>query len=354
MARRAELFVRELSNEEAAHLLNQVRRGKNAVVRHRAMLLFASFQGQGVSQISTMFQASATHVAALIHAFNEQGFPALDPQRAVCGGRPCRIDPDQRTEIVKVALARPTDRGEPFTRWSRTKLRAHLVRARVVPAISRSQLWRILHEAGVRFTHHKTWKASPDPEFETKKNRILDLFAHPPLGARVLCLDEFGPLNLQPRLGRGWHPLAQPARFRATYTRTAGVRQLVAAYDPATGALYGHLHDRKTWRQVRELLRSLRARFSEHLIVVLDNFSPHKKTELQAWVADHDIELVFTPTYSSWLNLIECQFQALRSFALNGSDYQSHADQDAAIRAYLRWHNRNAHPAKPWRLNAEI
>ena len=52
--------------------------------------------------------------------------------------------------------------------------------------------------------------------------------------------------------------------------------------------------------------------------------------------------------------LIECQFGALRSFALNGSDYPSHADQDAAIRAYLRWHNRNARPAKPWRLNAEI
>jgi transposase len=127
-----------------------------------------------------------------------------------------------------------------------------------------------------------------------------------------------------------------------------------APYDPATGALYGHLHDRKTWREIRELLRSLRARFNEHLIVVLDNFSPHKKTELQAWVAEHDIELVFTPTYSSWLNLIECQFQALRSFVLNGSDYQSHADQDAAIRAYLRWHNRNTRPAKPWRLNAEV
>ena len=55
-----------------------------------------------------------------------------------------------------------------------------------------------------------------------------------------------------------------------------------------------------------------------------------------------------------WLNLIECQFQALRSFALNGSDYPSHADQDAAIRADLRWHNRNARPAKPWRLNAEV
>ena len=46
--------------------------------------------------------------------------------------------------------------------------------------------------------------------------------------------------------------------------------------------------------------------------------------------------------------------QALRSFALNGSDYPSHAHQDAAIRAYLRWHNRNARPAKAWRLNAEV
>ena len=88
--------------------------------------------------------------------------------------------------------------------------------------------------------------------------------------------------------------------------------------------------------------------------MILDNFSPHHKTELRMWVAEHDIELVFTPTYSSWLNLIECQFQALRSFALNGSDYSSHAEQDAAIRAYLRWHNRNARPAKAWRLNAEV
>jgi hypothetical protein len=64
MARRPELFVRALSDEEAAHLLNQVRRDKTAVVSHRAMLLFASFQGRTVSQISLMFQASATHVAA--------------------------------------------------------------------------------------------------------------------------------------------------------------------------------------------------------------------------------------------------------------------------------------------------
>ena len=90
------------------------------------------------------------------------------------------------------------------------------------------------------------------------------------------------------------------------------------------------------------------------LAFVLDNFSPHKKRELCDWAAAHDIELVYLPTYSSWLNLIECQFQALQRFALNGSDYASHAQQDRAIHAYLRWHNRNSRPAKPWRINAEV
>lgn len=352
MARRPELFIRELSDGEAAHLLKLARRGKNPTKQHRAMLLFASFQGQSVSQIAEMHRASATHIAELIHAFNERGFVALDPRTG--GGRPRRIDAEQRAAIVKVALARPTDLGEPFTSWSLSKLRAHLLRARAVPAISRSQLWRVLAEHGIRFLHHKTWKASPDPDFEAKKNRVLDLYAHPPAGSRVLCLDEFGPLNLQPRLGRGWHRSEHPARFRATYTRTAGVRQLLAAYDPATGRMYGHIRATKTWREVRELLRSLRARFSEHLIVVLDNFSPHLKKELRDWVAGHDIELVFLPTYSSWLNLIECQFMALRRFTLNGSDHPSHEEQDAAIQAYLRWHRRNCRPARPWRIKAEV
>jgi transposase len=352
MARRPELFVRELSDEEAANLLRLARRSKNPTKQHRAMLLFASYQGQSVPEIARLHRASAVHVAELIHAFNERGFLALDPRKG--GGRPRRIDHEQRAAIVKVALARPTDRGEPFTSWSLTKLHAHLLRRGVVPSISRSQLWRILREQGIRFLHHKTWKASPDPDFEVKKDRVLDLYAQPPEGSRVICLDEFGPLNLQPRLGRGWHRSRHPARFRATYKRTAGVRHLLAAYDPSTGRLYGHLRATKTWREVRELLRSLRARFDEHLIVVLDNFSPHHKRELRDWAAELDIELVYLPTYASWLNLIECQFQALRRFTLNGTDYASHADQDAAIRAYLRWRNRNARPARPWRIKAEV
>jgi transposase len=352
MARRPELFIRELSDEEAAHLLRLARRSKSPIKQHRAMLLFASYQGQGVPGIARLHRASATHVADLIHAFNERGFAALDPRKG--GGRPRRIDEPQRAAIVKVALARPTDRGEPFTSWSLTKLRAHLVSRRIVATISPSQLRRILREHGIRFLHHKTWKTSPDPDFEAKKDRVLDLYTEPPEGSRVLCLDEFGPLNLQPHLGAGWYRSKHTARFRASYTRRAGVRHLLAAYDPATGRMYGHLRATKTWREVRELLRSLRTRFREHLIVVLDNFSPHHKRELRDWTTAHDIELVYLPTYASWLNLIECQFQALRRFTLTGTDYASHAEQGAAIHAYLRWHDRNARPAKPWRIKAEV
>ena len=96
------------------------------------------------------------------------------------------------------------------------------------------------------------------------------------------------------------------------------------------------------WRAVRELLRALRARSVENLIVALDNFSPHKMRELLAWLAQHDIELVCLPTNASWINLIECRFQALRRVAFNGTDHRSHGEQDPAIHAYLRWRNRSA------------
>ncbi|WP_211300425.1 hypothetical protein [Nocardia fluminea] len=56
------------------------------------------------------------------------------------------------------------------------------------------------------------------------------------------------------------------------------------------------------------------------------------------------VELVFVPTYSSWLNRIECEFAALRYFALNGTDHRSHAEQDAAIGDYIRWRNQHAGP----------
>ena len=82
--------------------------------------------------------------------------------------------------------------------------------------------------------------------------------------------------------------------------------------------------------ETRSALKALRARWpGEKLYVVCDNFSPHKHPDVRAWCAANQVELVFLPTYGSWLNWIEAEFAALRYFALNGTDHRSHTEQNA-------------------------
>lgn len=201
----------------------------------------------------------------------------------------------------------------------------------------------------------KTWKASTDPDFTSKMRRILDLYDHPPADGRVLCADEFGPLNLQFRPGRACRPRGQPVRQRATYTRDQGVRHMIAALDLATGRLHYRIRDRKRWREFLSFLKTLRARWPDQtLYLIVDNFSPHKHPEVRAWCTAHQVELVFLPTYSSWLNWIEAEFAAVRYFALNGTDHRTHAEQDTAIGAYIRWRNQRAQPKSGFATNSKI
>jgi transposase len=88
--------------------------------------------------------------------------------------------------------------------------------------------------------------------------------------------------------------------------------------------------------------------------VVCDNFSPHRHARVQAWCAAHQLELVFLPTYGSWLNWIEAEFAALRYFALNGTDHRSHTEQNAAIAGYVRWRNARARPKVNFAVNSSI
>ena len=80
-----------------------------------------------------------------------------------------------------------------------------------------------------------TWKASTDPDFIAKMHRVLALYDTPPADGRVICVDEFGPLNLQLRKGRAWRPVGKVRRLRATYNRYGGVMHMLAALDLATG-----------------------------------------------------------------------------------------------------------------------
>ena len=192
-----------------------VRRGSGSVVTwRRAQIVLLSAQGMDVPQIAKVAFTSEDRVREVIHNFNDDGFDSLYPKYA--GGRPPTFTLPQRREIKKVALSRPTDHDLPFSTWSLSKLAEFLVAEGVVDDISHEGLRALLREEGVSFQVIKTFKVSNDPDFEAKKNRVLELYdiadgkaePGPDDPTVVICMDEFGPLNLQPHPGKQWAPVA--------------------------------------------------------------------------------------------------------------------------------------------------
>lgn len=352
MARQPEVFVRALEPEEAQRLLKITRTARDRVRLRRAGIVQASSQGRSASEAAAMFAASPRYAREVIHAFNETGFAALDPKWS--GGRPVRFGPAVRETVCRVAKTPPGELGLPFTCWSLSKLVGYLAEHKRI-TISTESARQILRAAGIRWQATKTWKASTDPDFAQKMARILDLYDNPPTDGRVICVDEFGPLNLQPRPGRGWFPTGQPRRLRATYTRTGGVRHMFAALDLTSGQMFYRFRDHKRWPEFLDFCKQLRRRFpAGKLYVVCDNYGPHKKAEVTQWCADHGIELIYTPTNASWLNWIEAEFTALRYFTLDGTDYPSHTAQETAIAGYIRWRNKHAQPKRHFAIDSKI
>ena len=358
--------VREITNAEGNRLLRIVRRSSGSVVTwRRAQMVLLSAQGMDVAQIAKVAFTSQDRVREVLHNFNDDGFDSLVPKYS--GGRPPTFTLPERREIKKIALSRPVDHNLPFSTWSLSKLAEFLVAEGVVDDISHEGLRVLLREEGVSFQVIKTWKQSNDPDFEAKKNRVLELYeiadgkAKPKRGdpTVVLCLDEFGPLNLLPRPGKQWAPMAikgggntqspRRRRRRATYTRTKGVRHLMAAYDLNEDKIYGHVKMKKDRTTFLEFCRYLRTLYPPdiRIAIVMDNFSPHlstkKDTRVGDWAEANNVELAYVPTNASWLNRIEAQFQALRYFTLDGTDHRSHEEQNSMIRRYIIWRNRNAH-----------
>jgi transposase len=358
--------VRDITNEEGRKLLSIVRRGSGSVVRwRRAQIVLWSAQRMDVPAIAKIAFTSEDRVREVIHNFNADGFDSLPAKYS--GGRPPKFTLPERREIKKVALSRPVDHDLPFSTWSLSKLAEFLVAEGVVDDISHEGLRVLLREEGVSFQVMKTYKQSSDPDFEAKKNRVLELYeiadgkAKPKKSdpAVVICMDEFGPLNLLPRPGQQWAPrivtgdgsCAEPRRRRrrATYTRTNGVRHLMAAYNLNTDKMYGHVKTTKDRTRFLEFCRYLRTLYPSNvrIAIVLDNFSPHLSTKVDSrvgdWAEANNVELAYVPTNASWMNRIEAQFQALRYFTLDGTDHRSHEEQNSMIRRYIIWRNRNGH-----------
>lgn len=341
--------VRRLSGEEGRQLQRIVRRGGGktmvSVVRYRrAMVVLASAGGNTVEVIARLVQTSPDRVREMIHRFNEMGMASLDPRWA--GGRPRRMTIDDESFIVETAKKRPAQVGAPFSHWSLRKLRRWLGENRDRPVvISRERLRQILDRHEVSFQRTKTWKESNDPDKEAKLDRIEEVIMNFP--DRTFAFDEFGPLAIHPVGGCCWAKVRRPQRNRANYHKTCGVRQFHACYSIGDDTMWGVVRNRKGIDNSLAAIKSCRAARpdGETIYVILDNLSAHKAKKISRWCEKNNVELCFTPTYSSWANPIECHFGPLRDFVLNNSDHPNHRVLTGRLHAYLRW--RNTHDADP-------
>ena len=304
----------------------------------------ASASGNTVPAIAKLVATSEDRVRGMIHRFNDKGMASLDPQWA--GGRPRQITTDDEKFIVATATTRPEKLGQPFTRWSLRKLVAFLAdnEDRVVH-VSRERLRQILGANDVTFQRTKTWKESNDPDRDAKLDRIEEVMDTWP--DRCFAFDEFGPLNIRPVGGSCWAPTSVPQRQPANYHKLHGVRQFHGCYSIGDDTLWGVVRHQKSAANVLAALKSIRAARPDRqpLYVILDNLSAHKGTKIGDWARRHQVELCFTPTYSSWANPIEPHFGPLREFVLNNSNHPNHVVLTRRLQAHLRWRNANArHP----------
>jgi transposase len=335
--------VRSLRPYEKIKIRRLKRQRCNAVNSRNGRVIMLAVGGRANRAIAEMVGCSVQWVRQIIHRFNEHGIDGITwyPWFQVRAARVFTADICEH--IAEIALSSPIALIG-MTQWSVPKLRQYLIEQKIVAHISIRWLGEILRRYKVRLRRTKTWKESTDPLFAQKYRAIRRLYRHRPANGRRLCLDEFGPLNLQPHHGHCYKgPGKHVDRLRASYNRKGGIRHFLAYYDLETDRLYGRFTRNKKAKDILSFLRWVRSRYprSQKLHIVMDNFSPHITGEVLTWAKNRNVRFYLTPTNGSWLNRIESQFTALRKFALKNSDHRTHEEQQAAIESYLCWRNRS-------------
>lgn len=302
----------------------------------RAQALLMAADGLPNVQIAAAVGVTAVTVRAWRTRFAEEGLAKFAQVREGRGRKPS-IPAETVDEIVRVTL-HETPPGA--THWSTRTMAARV-------GVSRDTVHRVWRARGLQPHRVETFKLSNDPRFEEKLVDVVGLYLNPPDKAVVLCLDEKSQVQAldrtQPSL-----PMKKGRAGTMTHDyKRHGTTTLFAALDVLTGAVIGqclprHRHD-EFLVFLRRIQREVPRGLQVHLI--LDNYATHSHPDVQAWLAKHPrFHLHFTPTSSSWLNLVERWFRNLTDKRLRRGSFNSVADLIAAIEEYLTIHNEDPKP----------
>jgi transposase len=326
----------ELAGDERAQLEAWARRPTSAqALAQRSRIVLACAAGQANTEVAEREGVSAATVGKWRRRFVQRRLDGLvDEPRP---GRPRTISDAQVEEvIVRTLETAPPD----ATHWSTRSMAAEV-------GLSREAVGRIWRAFGLQPHRVETFKLSKDPLFIDKVRDICGLYLAPPERAVVLCVDEKSQIQALDRtapilpMGPG-----VPERQTHDYKRY-GTSSLYAALDLTTGKVIHALRQRHRAIEFRKFLAQIDAEVPAHLDVhlVLDNASTHKTPQIKRWLAAHPrFHLHFTPTSSSWLNLVERWFAELTTKKLQRGAHRSVRDLNADIRAWITTWNDDPRP----------
>jgi transposase len=334
----------ELSQEERAQLESWARRRTSAqALAQRSRVVLLAAEGLNNSEIAGRLGVHRPMVRKWRSRFAEYRLDGLiDEPRP---GKPRRITDEQVEEvIVKTLESTPKD----ATHWSTRSM------AREV-GLTQSAVLRIWRAFGLQPHRQETWKLSKDPQFVAKVRDVVGLYLNPPERAVVLCVDEKSQIQALDRTAPIL-PLLPGTPERATHDyKRAGTSSLYAALDITTGQVIGSLHARHRAIEFKKFLQTLDREVPAELDVhvILDNSSTHKTPAIKKWLLAHPrFVLHFTPTSSSWLNLVERWFSELTNKKLRRGTHRSVRELNTDIRSWIETGNENPRPYV-WTKTAE-
>jgi transposase len=326
-----------LTNEQRAKLESYARgRSTPARVVLRARIVLLAAEGKQDLEIARLLCIVSRTAARWRSRFVRDGVAGLEQDAP----RPGRT-PSISAELVRLVVAKTTqEKPSRATHWSTRTMAAEV-------GISEASVRRIWHSHGLKPHRVETFKLSNDPRFVEKLEDIVGLYLNPPEHALVLSLDEKSQIQALDRTQPGLPMKKGRAQTMTHDYKRHGTTTLFAALNTLDGSVIATCMERHRHQEWLKFLRLIDCQTpaDKQLHLIVDNYATHKHPAVQRWVARHKrFHFHFTPTSSSWLNMVERFFRDLTENQLRRGVFTSVEALKARILAYIEDHNRQPKP----------
>jgi transposase len=325
-----------LSDEEHA-ALEQMRRRTSigAAMKLRASIVVLCAAGRDSIDVAEELGITPQTVGKWRRRFVDRRLEGLFDEPRV--GRPRTVTDEHVQRVIETTLH---EKPRASTHWT-TRLLAKELK------LTRDAVQRIWRAFGLKPHRSETFSLSKDPQFVEKVRDVVGLYMSPPDKAVVLCVDEKSQMQALDR-SQPLLPMmpTQPERRTPTYIRH-GTTSLFAALDVATGSVIGKTYRRHRAAEFVRFLDEIEAHVPEGFDVhlVMDNYATHKTDAVKRWLIRHPRYRVhFTPTSSSWLNLVESFFSMVEKNVTRRGVHRSIHSLESSVRNFLDAHNNDPRP----------